>query len=183
VFKPHKKHGFLKVSLVPLIDKLMSRGVISDVILVSFGDLGVTFSGFRDIESRLEISCFQGFPGGTQAEVIGPVGGNMLVQLGSTKQRMVLVVDNVGRATKILTKMFRVLHLVTTVTQAKNRVSVLRNAIKLILQRFPSATPAHRMPNSKMKISCSIDKTALASVGAPSKMSMIQCDCIVFSSD
>ena len=108
----------------------------------------------------------------------------LLVRLGSTKQRMVLVVDNVGRATKILTKMFRVLHLVTTVTQAKNRVSVLRNAIKqLILQRFPSATPAHRMPNSKMNISCSIDKTALASVGAPSKMSMIQCDCIVFFSD
>ena len=107
----------------------------------------------------------------------------LLVRLGSTKQRMVLVVNNVGRATKILTKMFRVLHLVTTVTQAKNRVSVLRNAIKLILQRFPSATPAHRMPNSKMNISCSIDKTALASVGAPSKMSMIQCDCIVFFSD
>ena len=26
---------------------------------------------------------FQGFPGGTQAEVIGPVGGKVLVQLGS----------------------------------------------------------------------------------------------------
>ena len=31
---------------------------------------------------------FQGFPGGTQPEVIGQVGGNALVQLGSKKANL-----------------------------------------------------------------------------------------------
>ena len=38
-----------------LFNKFMSGGMISGVILVSFGDLGDTFSDFEGIGSRLEI--------------------------------------------------------------------------------------------------------------------------------
>ena len=62
----------------------VSRGVVLGDILESFGDLGETF---RDIwgfwEQAWNLMYFQGFPGTPQVESMTPVGGNVLVQLGT----------------------------------------------------------------------------------------------------
>ena len=50
---------------------------------MSFGGLGVTFSDFRGYwKLAWNLMVFQGFPGGTQAEVIGQVEGNRATPAG-----------------------------------------------------------------------------------------------------
>jgi len=64
--------------------KMVSRGRDLGHILVSFGDLGETFSDIWGYwEQAWNLMYFQGFPGTPQVEMTTPVEGNVFFQLGS----------------------------------------------------------------------------------------------------
>ena len=70
-----------------LFTNLVSPGMVLGVILVTFGDLGHTFSDIWGYwEQAWNLMVFQGFPGGAQILAQHQVEGNALVQLGSRLQ-------------------------------------------------------------------------------------------------